>query len=236
MAMLLHGRVSRSAEMFGDASIYHNVPLSLWLGAGESIREFLRPDGINVFAAGSVKLLVFLGVRECVARIWPTAPARGPIVALLVGLAGTAFLSAAGAYFNFGRLCCERHYAYRQESFLLMAAAAAGLWRPARARELGPVLLALAILILLPPRLPALRTEYALAHLRSAALKATFRSGRQPGPAPLEYVIPPAGPLLDRLVVVPGYYEVKHGLPPTTEGPMVFFGKSSMIVRKVEAR
>jgi hypothetical protein len=234
MTMLLHGRVSRSAEMFGDASIYHNITLSLWLGAGDCIHEFLCPDGSTVFAAAAVKLLVFLGVRECVARIWPATPARGPIFALLVGLAGAAFLSAVGAYFNFGKLCCERHAAYRQALFLLMPVAIAGLWRPSRNRGLGPVLLALAVLILLPSRLPALRAEYALAHLRGAALKTTFRSGRQPGSAPLDYVIPPTGPLLNFAMLTPGYYQMKQNPPPNIEGPMLFFGKSSMIIRKME--
>ena len=236
IAMLLHGRVSRSAEMFGDTSIYRHVGLSLWLGTVECIHEFIRPDGSTMFAAALVKLLVFLGVRECVARIWPATPPRGPIFALLVGLAGAAFLSAAGAYFNFGELCCERHAAYRQALFLLMAAAATGLWRPARARGLGPVLLALAVLICLPSRLPALRAEYGLAHLRAAALKTTFRSGRQPGPEPLDFVIPPTGPLLNHAMLAPGYYQLTQSLPPNIEGPMLFFGKSRMVIRKLDRR
>ena len=231
LMMLLHGRVAAGAEMFGSPARYHHIGLSLWLAAGQFTIEFLRPESGSIVASVCVKLLVFFGTQTCLALAWPAAPARGPILAVLIGLAATAFLSIAGAYYNFGTLCCERHAAYRQALFILMVIAAAGLWRPGRAGVWGPVLLALAVLVYLPPRIPALRTEYGLAHLRGAAWKAIFRSGRQPGAAPLDYPIAPNGPLFHYQIFPPGFYQLAQHPPSNATGPMLFFGKDSMRAR-----
>ena len=231
MLLLLSGRVARGHEMFGSAALSHHLGRDLWLAAGQSISELLHPEGGSILAAASVKLLVFLGVRSCLARAWPQPPPRAPIIALLVGMAATVFLSIAGAYYNFGTLCCERHATYRQALFLLMAAASAGLARPARVRAHGPALLALAVLIYMPSRLPAIRTEYSLAHARGAAWKAIFRSGWQPGPAPIDFIIAPAGPLFSYVMFLPGDYRRTPDTPSYILGPMLFFGKDSMHAR-----
>ena len=229
--LLLSGRVARAAEMFGSPALFHHLGRDLWSAAGQSVSELLHPDGGSILAAASVKLLVFLGARACLRRAWPAPPPRAPIIALLVGLAATIFLSIAGAYYNFGTLCCERHATYRQALFLLMAAVSAGLARPARASAWGPALLASAVLIYLPSRLPAVRTEYSLAHARGAAWKAIFRSGWQPGPAPIDYAIAPAGPLFTYALCPPGIYRRTQDTPSNVLGPMLFFGKDNMRVR-----
>jgi hypothetical protein len=117
-----------------------------------------------------------------------------------------------------------------------MAAASAGLARPARAGASGPALLALAVLIYVPSRLPAVRTEYSLAHARGAAWKAIFRSGSQPGPAPIDFVIAPAGPLFSYAMFSPGIYRRTQDTPSNILGPMLFFGKDSMNVRSEQPR
>jgi hypothetical protein len=236
MLVLLTGRVTIGAEMFGSPALFHHLGRALWLAAGQSLSEFLHPEGGSILAAAAVKLLVFLGVRACICLAWPAPPPRAPIVALLVGLAATVFLSVAGAYYNFGTLCCERHAAYRQALFLLMAAASAGLVRPARPSPWGPALLALGVLIYVPSRLPAVRAEYSLAHARGAAWKAIFRSGWQPGPAPIDFVVAPAGPLFTYALCPPGTYRRTPDTPSNILGPMLFFGKDVMRVRLEETK
>jgi hypothetical protein len=229
---LMHGRAVTSG-VWGSLALYHHVWPSLGLAIGQTSNEFLRPENGSIAAAIAMKALLFFGARACLAAAWPQTPPKAPIVAILAGLAVAAFLSTAGANYVFGALCCERHATYRQALFMLMAIAAAGLWRPAPARLWGPVLLALALLIYLPGRIPDLLTEYRMAHVRAGAWKTLFRSGLQPGPAPLDYVIAPSGPLLQYEIFPPGAYRVgpQLGWSPAA-GAMLFFGKTSMIAHR----
>jgi hypothetical protein len=60
---------------------------------------------------------------------------RGPLVMLVLALGGTALLSIAGAYYQFGLLCCERHDTYRQSLYLLAAVALGATLPRAAARH-----------------------------------------------------------------------------------------------------
>ena len=168
---------------------------------------------------------------------------RVRLAALVLALAGTALLSVAGAFYQFGLLCCERHDSVRQALYVLMAVTVAGMlprptpsWFNGWARFLGPGLLgpgllAAAVLVQAPPRIRALVKEYRLAGVQEEAEAAMFRSGTAAGDAPLEMMLAPPGPLLEGSHIVPGTYRMADVPAWYVQGPMLFFGKTTMVVR-----
>jgi hypothetical protein len=157
---------------------------------------------------------------------------------LTAALCGTALLSMAGAYYQFGVLCCERHESYRQALYLLATVGVAGLlprFRPSGAwlgRVPASALLAAACAVKSPPRIPALLAEYRLAPAQMSARQALFASGSNPHNDTLDMVLAPPGPLLQAYHIVPGTYSMTPVPPWFVQGPMLFFGKTRMVARR----
>lgn len=229
---LWNGRVSRGREMFGNPALVHHVGIDFLLAVRTLALEFIHPPGWSVGASLAAKVAVFFGARACLAAAWPGQRRRGPVYALLVGLTATALLSILGAYYNFGVLCCDRHETYRQALYLLMVVAAAGLWKPAGVMFGADLLLPLAVLINLQPRLAAVRAEYRLAGARAYAWHILFASGLTPGPGKLDFVVAPSGPLFQYGIFPPGFYQMSQHPPTNISGPMLLFNKQSMQVRE----
>jgi hypothetical protein len=229
---LWYGRVFRAREMVGDLALVHHVGIDLRLSVGTLAQEFIHPPGWSVGASLASKLAVFFGARACLAAAWPGQQRRGPLYALLFGLTTTALLSIFGAYYHFGALCCDRHETYRQALFLLMVVGAAGLWKPARVVYGADLLLPLAVLINLQPRLIAVRAEYRLAGARAYAWQRLFASGLAPGPGPLDFVVAPPGPLFQYAFCPLGSYQMSQHPPTNISGQMLFFNKQTMLVRQ----
>jgi hypothetical protein len=239
LVMLLFGRLTDTTT-YGPPGAGHHPFGSLFLAAPVFLREMLVPDSAPLSAgalAASLlaKALFTGGAWAALGRAWPAPPPRLPLLALLGALAGTAYLSIAAAYYQFGAPCCERHASYRQALVLLMMVALAGMLPrrrpgPARRWPVAPLLLALALLPSLPPRLLALAGEYRLIPAREAARATTFATGWAPGPAPIRFVRPPSGPLLRHAYLPRGYYRLAGNPAWYLQGPMLFFGKDSMEV------
>jgi hypothetical protein len=222
------GRIALAGETFGIRAIAHRGGVDLKLTVFTLAQEFFHPENWGLAASILAKCMVFVGARHCLAIAWPTQQSRPLLLALLASLAATVFLSVFGAYYNFGVLCCQRMAAYRQALFLLMLVAAAGLSRPARPKTIGSPVLALAALVNLQPRLVAINTEYRLAGARAAARSITFATGMTPGLAPLEYVVPPSGPIFNYRTFPTGIYEYLPQSPGPSQFPMMYFNKRKM--------
>ncbi len=232
MASLLHGRAADDIEKMADVGTFHRawpavraaVP-HVWTGLWG-----MQEDGLGLVC----RILVVTGGWVALRQAWPEPVSRRHLGLLLVALAGTALLSVAGAFYQFGALCCERHEAYRQALYGLMLVAGAGLLP--RSRWAGwlapaPVLLTGAVLVASPGRLANLVAEYRLAPAQEAAKAALFRSGADRASDTLEMVVAPAGPLLEGSPIPPGSYSMTPAPAWFVQGPMVYFGKTKMVVR-----
>ncbi len=238
---MMYGRVAVAQEMMA-AGTFHRVwpslraglPLVGWglSGVGETWRQTVQTE--------LGRALLLMGSWAALRGIWPAQVSRGRIVALLVALAGTASLSAAGAFYQFGVLCCERHEAFRHILYLLMIVGVAGLLPRGRSRWrwldhglAAPALLAACVLVMAPQRLLALEAEYGLAKIQIGATKALFRSGADDGSTTLDFGLAPPGPLLGESPILPGNYSLAQHPPWFVQAPMQFFGKTKMVVRRV---
>jgi hypothetical protein len=237
MASLMHGRAASQTEMMAAGSFHHALPsllralphalagLSGWGDTGwQTLRALLSRA---VLVAGSA------GVLRCA---WPAPVPRARVALVLVALAGTALLSIAGAFYQFGVLCCERHEAYRQALYVLMVAASAGLlprrvrwpagWRMA---DLSVALVTVAVTVAALPRVPALLAEYRDAHAQRKALKALFASGNDKATDTVTMILAPPGPLFQTYHIPPGQYSMTPTTPWYVQGPMLFFGKTRLV-------
>ncbi len=231
-AGLAHGRTAQLNEMV-DAGTFHRAWPSLraawpiFAGGLSGLGEDGGP------AALAVRLLLLGGTWSALRLAWPTPPSRARLCALLAALAGTALLSIAGAFYQFGVLCCERHEAYRQALYLMMVVASAGLLPPIRnlSALAAPALLAAAVLLASPTRVRDLWAEYRLARVQEAAEAAMFANGASRASATLEVLLTPPGPLLEGSHITAGDYALAGDPPWYVKGPMMFFGKARMSVR-----
>ena len=242
LAFLLHGRAQAAAEMV-QAGTFHKALPSLIvalphfaagvLGVGDGLWASLR----GVLA----RVLIAAGSREIVRRAWPGDVPRVRLVMVIAALGGTALLSIAGAYYQFGVLCCERHEAYRAAMYLLMYVAAGALvprwrrpWRLFGRGGAGVLLVTAACLVGAIVRVPALIAEYRLAPAQLAARRALFASGEDKAADTLVMDMVPMGPLLQAYHLAPGVYGMSPAPPWFVQGPMLFFGKSRMQARDVK--
>ncbi len=234
VAGLAHGRTAQANEMV-DAGTFHSAWPSLraaWPIFAGGLLGRDEDGGIRVLA---VRLLLLAASWAALGRAWPAPVSRVRLCALLAALSGTALLSIAGAFYQFGVLCCERHEAYRQALYLLMVVGSAGLFpRPTAGHKLAPpALLAAAVLLACPMRISDLLVEYRLAGVQQAAEAAMFSSGGDASGDTLEIVLAPAGPLLEGSPIVPGHYAMAGNPPWYVKGPMMYFGKAHMRVTSI---
>ncbi len=240
MVGLLTGRAAAGADLAIPghllrhplASLIAAVPhvLAGLLGAGD--------DGAWATLRGlAARVLLGFGAWAALRQAWPAPVPRTRLAIAAAALAGASLLSVAGAFYQFGLLCCERQEAFRQALALLMVVLVAamlprgGVWPGwTRAARAAPALLAAAALAGAPPRVVALAAEYRVAHAHAKALAAMWRSGEDRASPTLRMVRTPDGPLLPGYGVVPGVYDLAHQPPWYVQGPMLFFGKTRLVV------
>jgi hypothetical protein len=142
-----------------------------------------------------------------------------------------AFCTVAAAYYQFGRLCCQRQETMRG-CYLVLAAVCLGAaslrWRPAV--RIRPAFAAAALLLpvcgLFAARLPALIDAYRAYPQAVQARAATWRSGLQPGTAEMTLVLAPDGSLISNgEFLAPGDYVLGPGSPWYVAGLLQFFDK-----------
>ena len=233
-AGLAHGRTAQLNEMV-DAGTFHRIWPSLragWPVFAAGVAGMGEDGGP---AAICVRGLLLLGGWAALSAAWPAQVPRARLVMVVGALAGAALLSAAGAYYQFGVLCCERHEAYRQALYLLMVVACAGMlprWHGVRRELAGAAMLAGGVLIASPSRIGDLRAEYRLAGAQGRADATMFASGADASTDTLEVPLAPPGPLLEGSHTLPGDYKMADHPPWYVEGPMIYFGKSRMHVSR----
>ena len=235
-AGLAHGRTAQANEMV-DAGTFHHAWPSLaaaWPVFAAGLGGWGEDGGARVIATRG---LLLAGAWVGLGAAWPAPVSRVRLAMAMAALAGAALLSVAGAYYQFGILCCERHEAYRQALYLLIVVAGAGLLprRPLGFDGRGAAaawLVAFAVLLACPARVAALWAEYRLAGVQEAADAALFRSGTDRSVDTLQVLLAPPGPLLEGSHTVPGDYAIADDPPWYVKGPMMYFGKARMRVRQ----
>ena len=236
LTTLALGRGMTGTHDMGHAGYTHHLLPSLRAAVPVFFNDLVRPSGGFLPRSPLAKLLMLLACYACLAAPWPAQPPRAPILALLGGLLGTCFLSIATAFFQFGGMCCTRHESYRQICVTLIILCLAALlprrrlgWLPGWT---GPVLLAVLLLPDLPGRIRDIDAEWRLAPARAAIRAENFAAARRPGPAPMPFVLSPAGPLLLGDVLAPGSYALHDKPDFFSLGPMLFFNKDHIIARR----
>jgi hypothetical protein len=243
MASLMHGRAASQTEMVAVGSFHRALP-----SLGRALPHLFAglagwgETGWQTARAVISRAVLFAGSLAVLRCAWPVPAPRARVVLVLAALAGTALLSIAGAFYQFGVLCCERHESYRQALYLLMVAASAGLvprgvpWRVAWRQEvLGAALLTFAVAVAVPPRVSALLAEYRDAPAQSKAEKALFASGNNNATDTLTMILAPPGPLFQAYHIQPGEYSMAPTTPWYVQGPMLFFGKTHLVARAPQA-
>jgi hypothetical protein len=239
---LMHGRASTTVEMV-QAGTFHRALPSLLAAMPRVLRGLagVGDTGWETARAIASRALLAAGSAALLRQAWPNPVPRARVAMLLAALAGAALLSIAGAFYQFGVLCCERHEAFRQGLYLLIAMAAPALL-PRRPLLPGkalpwlstplsaPVLLTLSCLVAAPPRLPALLAQYRAGPALIAARNTLFASGHDPAHDTLIMVLPRPGPLLQAYHMEQGEYSMAKQPPWFVQGPMLFFGKTKMVV------
>ncbi len=239
MIWLLTGRASVPADMAVAGPLLRHPVASLVAAVPHVLGGMVGVgDGVWATLLGlAVRVLLGLGAWAALRQAWPAPVSRWQVAAVGVALVGASLLSIAGAFFQFGVLCCERQEAFRQALDLLMVVAVAGMlprggawpgWP--RGALAAPALLASAALVAAPPRVMALVAEYRVAPAHAAAEAVMWRSGEDRARSALEVVRTGDGPLLAGDQAAIGVYDLAHQPPWDVRGKMVFFGKTRATV------
>lgn len=239
--LITHGRVQYLGEVFGDANIAHHP----WAAIKAALRTFtwqlVQTDPTkasikNLTIALVTKLLFAAGIYLAV----PLGPADRTIrqqlqrAALAGALLGSAFLTLASAYGQFGMDCCQRHGTMRQ-CFVLVAigtvATMLAAWRrPSRGGMVGAVLLLGAVLVPAGFATRSVASDYRRWHQFADVRTAIWRSGQEPTAS---LVIPQTEPgkIVGGPLLKPGTYgAAAPDAQDTAKWMMSFFHKSQGVV------
>lgn len=206
------GRGTSAERLVPESPTLRHVLPSLALALQTTMRQAGTLDGglagRAAFAHGiGARILLFLGFLAVWRIVMPARLSRGgqlTLLALLLSLVATCWVSIAATYYQFGVLCCERHDALRQSLLVLAELALAGLaaglatqrrppsaWRGLAA----PALLGAALLWLGVPRLPDLLAAYRYQALDKRVVRDNWRSGLSPGEG-MRFTLLPTLPLV----------------------------------------
>ncbi len=166
--------------------------------------------------------------------------ARGSRAGLLLfalACLATTFLALIASDYQFGRACCSRHSAFREEVFFLGVAALAAGISPSRRSSfryqttpvLGGVLLVAAVLVPFSAMVPGLKHDYAQRATVVAQTKATWDSGQAPGSAMVFHRRPDQA-VLPNGELDPGQYELNADTHWFAVGILKFFKKQTLTV------
>lgn len=234
-AWLLFRVADANGGLTADTTYFHHVGPSLLAALRSLPDEFagtdpLRP-GPGVVGTLVADALLFLGMLACFRVALPAPVPRRHLVALAAGIAASAFGTMAGAFYQFGMLCCERHHTFRQALLvvlLVVLARFASLLRaPAvpAAGVVGPLCLLAAAGIALPSRLPGAIGDLRLLPADIAATQQNWAALRDPT-RPLVFHLPVHGAVLEGLAWAPGHYTRDGAGPWFVAAVLWYFGRT----------
>jgi len=220
-----------------DQTYFHRL-LPSALGAlhdipGELFGEpFVPGPGPLWFSVGAA--LLFLGFCLCLRSGLPDPVPWRYLLALAGGILASALGSMIAALYQYGLLCCGRHYTFRHGLLVLLllvaGRAAARLKLPAQMcpRIVGPLLLMAAASVGLSPRLPGLIGDVGLLRADMRASAANWATLRDPATAPVFY-LPARGAVVTGLDWLPGHY-TKDDAPWFVAAMLTYFGRMEVDV------
>ncbi len=239
MICLLTGRAAIPVDTAVPGPLLRHAMASLVAAAPHVLGGIAgaRDDAGATLRGVAARVLLGLGAWAALRQAWPAPVSRWQVLLVGVAMAGASLLSIAGAYFQFGALCCQRHVSFRQAMDLLTVVLVAGVLPRGGAGPgwthvvlAAPALLVAATLVGAPPRVVALLAEYRVAQAQTRAKAAMWRSGTDPATPTLSMTRAIDGPLLAGYPLAPGVYDLAHQPPWYVQGPMLFFGKTRLVV------
>jgi hypothetical protein len=162
----------------------------------------------------------------------PEPVPRRHLLALAGGIAASAFGSMAGAYYQFGLLCCERQHTFRQGLLVVLIVVLARLATLPRPRagllaQLGgPLCLVAATAVGLATRLPGLLNDYRLLPTDLRVAEQNWAALRAPGPE-MVFRLPVRGMVIEGLIWQPGHYTIDWTRAYPVAAALTYFGKTS---------
>ncbi len=234
LALVLHGRVGAIELGGADPAVLHHAGAALRRGVAKFAGELVRPDlpGGAAVAAPLVvvsRLLIFFGARWGLGR--PRA-AGGALPAFGAALLLASLASLVSGYFQFGRLCCERHDTMRACFITLALAALGAAWPRVRPNVAAGAWVA-AVLLLFVPAVPALLADYGSMERAVAAHARTWVSGTSPGTA-MVFTIDPSGRVISGCGFPPGSASLSAEPAWWQRGMLTFFAKRSVLLKVVK--
>jgi hypothetical protein len=223
--------------LVSDHTYFHRL-LPSTLGALEGIpgelfgEPYVPGPGPYGFFVGAA--LLFLGFCACLRVGLPDAVPWRYLVALAGGLLASAFGSMVAALYQYGLLCCGRHYTFRHGLVVLLvlvAARAAAQWQVSPRvlpRLAGPVLLMAAAGMGLSTRVPGLIHDVGLLGIDVQASAANWATLRDPAAAPV-FRLPARGLVITGLDWPPGHY-AREGAPWFVAAMLTYFGRTEVDV------
>jgi hypothetical protein len=161
----------------------------------------------------------------------PEPVPRRHLLALAGGIVASAFGSMAGAYYQFGLLCCERHHTFRQGLLVVLIVVLARLATLIRPRAGlmaalgGPLCLVAATGVGLATRLPGLVNDYRILPTDLRVAEQNWAALRAPGPE-MVFRLPVHGMVIEGLIWQPGHYTIDWTRAYPVAAALTYFGKT----------
>ena len=232
LALVLHGRVGVREGSSADPSLLHHAGASM----AAALPQFFGELAVPVFSGGAPSS-VWLGVGSRIvvflAARWSLGRVRGALLpAFGVAVLVAAFVSLTSAYYQFGRLCCQRHDTMRA-CFICLAVAAFGacsgrLGRLRAGNAAAPAWAASVILLFLPAS-PALLADFRSMDQATANRARSWVSGFGPG-EDMVFVRDPPGQVINANKFATGPVSLGTEIAWYQRGILQFFGKRRMMV------
>jgi hypothetical protein len=240
LCLLIFNRVHRQEALFATAE-YHNVFMSLKTALVRFFTEFLT-TGQRLSVRGilfnlSFKACFFMSARYCCLSSGVRVARKQTLLILALSIVGTTYFSVAASYYGYGGLTNPWHQELRQCLIVLFIATMAVLssyWQAPnlsleKCEWIASVAFAVALIAVLPSRVPALIHDYKLYTVCVERRRRSWSSGFADGNR-MNWWCPPRGRVADTLVYTPGVYDLQSRAPGVLD-IMHFFNKQHLEIR-----
>jgi hypothetical protein len=237
--MMATGRAQSTTELLGsgEASLRHYLAKSLLAAGPAFVREVLSL-GTHVTTGLLTKCFFFIGSFLTLSTILQGTSKRTNgyyLIGIAIACMATSFMTIAAAFYQFGMICCERHYTMRECLIFVSLVAASGSIAAFRAdvkrsdRWQAAALVCLTIATAIPAydAIPKLASDYMSSESIKGVRIKNWLAGTEQGIS-MVYLDQPPGEIVGGMSGLTGTYRMSPDLPEGTRGFMRFFNKESI--------
>jgi hypothetical protein len=239
--LLVQNRL-RSQQAAITTAEFHSLYSSLKAGFGETLKECLvagqRLSSRGLLSGVLLKVCYFAGIRYCWLSSGLKMPRKQALIVFAVSLIATIYFSLAASYYGYGISTNDRHHQLRQCLIILLLTTVALLschyhaatLHPRRSESMGDMFVLIALLLVVPQRLGALKHDYENYSVCIRNRSKSWDSGLSDGDS-MTWFLPPQGRVAGTYVIPPGTYDLESESPACAQPMMQFFGKRHLEIR-----